>query len=315
MKKIVTIIMLVSLGFLFADGLSINTPGGSFSMTVNDNSVSANVKSHSVTVEQLISDIADDMENIESFHKKLNRFDQKKCQAIMDGCYDKLAVIPSEGSVNITTSGTSSDGNVSINFSVNENSVSANVSSNTVTVDYLISDIANELEKVEKYHRKLKKFDQRKCQTVMDDIYSKLAVLPTDGTVTLTSTSSSNNVSDANVNIIFNVSADEAVEPRPKPVKHERVPMGSVDFNDWKRRIEDESFADDQLRIVKMGARNVWLKCNQVESVLTLFSFANDQLAALRVMWPRVVDKQNNYKVLDSFDFSSDKSSAESIMN
>jgi hypothetical protein len=237
MKKIVIVLLLVSVGLLFAEGFSINTPGGSISMSVNDNS-------------------------------------------------------------STTT-----------------------VSSKTVTVEYLIEDIVKSLEQLEKYHEKLNKFDQKKCQGILDDVYSKLALLPTNGNVVITASGSgSNDTSDSNVNInvTVNTPQEEArpqVMERPKPVEHERVPMSSIDFNDWTKRIKNESFADDQLRVVNMGAKNVWLTCDQVKTVLGLFSFAEDQLDALKILWPRVTDKQNSYKVLDSFTFSGDKESAESIMN
>ncbi|MBN2829405.1 MAG: DUF4476 domain-containing protein [Candidatus Cloacimonetes bacterium] len=209
----------------------------------------------------------------------------------------------------------------SISMSVNDNSSTTTVSSKTVTVEYLVNDIVKNLEQLEKYHEKLNKFDQKKCQNLLDEVYSKLALIPTNGTVVISSGTTSNDVSDGNVNInvTMNVPQEDPepqqVQARPKPVEHEKVPMSSIDFNDWCKRIKNESFADDQLRVVNMGAKNVWLTCDQVKTVLGLFSFSEDQLDALKVLWPRVTDKQNSYKVLDSFTFSADKESAESIMN
>ncbi len=233
MKKIVLIIMLVSVGLLFAEGFSINTPEGSFSMTVTEDGASASITAKSVSVESMIEDIVKQLERLEKLHKKLNKFDQKKAQKLMN------------------------------------------------------------------------------------DIYEKLAMLPDDGTVTINASASDNpQVSDANVSINVNVSdsGNGQVMARPKPMGRERVEMSNIDFQDWKRRIAGEDFADDQLRIVKMGAKNAWLSCNQIKMILALFDFANDKLDALRIMWPRVVDSQNSYSVIDSFEFSNDKEAAESIM-
>ncbi len=233
MKKIIIIMILVSVGLLLAEGFSINTPGGSISMTVTDDA-----------------------------------------------------------------SGTS-------------------ISSKTVSVESLISEIVKELESLERIHSKLNKFDQRKAQNIINDIYEKLAMLPDDGAITINAkVTDSPQASDANVSINVNVTGDvnETVTPRPEPVEDRHVPMNRIDFNSWKKKIANESFADDQLRIVKMGAKNGWFDCGQVKEILSLFNFADDKLSALRIMWPRVTDKENSYSVIDSFEFSDDKEDAETIM-
>ncbi|RMG17171.1 MAG: DUF4476 domain-containing protein [Deltaproteobacteria bacterium] len=90
--------------------------------------------------------------------------------------------------------------------------------------------------------------------------------------------------------------------------------MPPADFERLLAAIRDEDFADGKRRVVEDSAESWTFTCKQVASILELFTFGDDKLAALRVLAPRLVDPENAYTIYRVFEFDSDKDEARSIL-
>lgn len=93
------------------------------------------------------------------------------------------------------------------------------------------------------------------------------------------------------------------------------TPMDEGSFNAAIAQINQESFESDRMRIVRSLASQNYFLVAQVERVLPLFSFENGKLAALEILSPRILDRQNGYRLYNEFRFSSSKTRAEQILN
>lgn len=81
----------------------------------------------------------------------------------------------------------------------------------------------------------------------------------------------------------------------------------SGDFNRVFAAVDGESFASEQLAVLGQAARDRWFSVDQVITLLGIFSFGKDQVEAGAVLFPRVVDEEEWYRVYGAFTFDSDK--------
>lgn len=215
-------------------------------------------------------------------------------------------------------------------------------SNGTTSSGNLIDQIAKKLEQLEKdVHSKLNKIDQKKAENLMNEIYGLLALLPSNANVNVSaslSAASSSSVSatpvseGGNVNISISGMDVKAPPPAGKPtpqikaappappaeddiVKATSKAMPESEFNTLINRIKGESFADEQIRVLRTASKNFRFSCNQIVRLIEAYTYSEDKLEALRMSYPECTDPQNNYKILDAFTYSADKEAAEDIFN
>lgn len=110
--------------------------------------------------------------------------------------------------------------------------------------------------------------------------------------------------------------------PPPPPPGYPNVPPPAAamptipdeTFNAVIDSIENQSFSADKIRTLQDGVGSQYLMVSHVERVLPLFSFSQDKLRALELMAPRLVDRQNAFKIYNLFTFSADKEKARRIL-
>ena len=214
--------------------------------------------------------------------------------------------------------------NVEINspmgtFKMSVNSSSSSSSKKVAVVD----EISNKLEILnKKYCSQLNKLKQRKASKLIDEIYDLLAMLPEDIYITQTNTTSSSSSSassNQNANININVNAPEVVTSHEEVVEEKPVisspAMSENAFQTLYNNVEDESFADDKLSVIKVATKRNGFKVSQLTRLLDLFSFADDKVKCVQTVYPKVVDKKNSHQILNHFTFSGDKKKVEAIIN
>ena len=76
-----------------------------------------------------------------------------------------------------------------------------------------------------------------------------------------------------------------------------------------------ESFAEDQLRVLRLGFTDVPIQAADAKGLLARFTFAEDKLKALQILAPHLYDRQNAFQLLDAFTFSDDKEAAQRILS
>lgn len=109
-------------------------------------------------------------------------------------------------------------------------------------------------------------------------------------------------VSDAGTRMGGDLSAavDDAVATAPAAVSE-------VELVAILAAIDGESFSDGKLAVLRSAAADRWFTADQARRVIEAFTFGNDKVTAGTVMFPRIVDPANWYRVYDAFDFESDK--------
>ncbi len=109
------------------------------------------------------------------------------------------------------------------------------------------------------------------------------------------------------------VTVSEGSEPEPAavlvapvavadPVRMSRAPMDGL-----RAAIEGESFGDGKVAVLRAAAAGNWFTTDQVIELLPLFAFSDDRVEAAVVLYPRVLDPENWFRVYGAFDFDSDK--------
>ncbi len=208
-----------------------------------------------------------------------------------------------------------------ISMSVN---ISETTSSNTNA--NVVDEIANRLEILQnKYCSKLNKLEIKRTEKLIDEIYELLAMLPEDVTVTTKSTTSTpvKQAQSADVNITFDMN-DNQTEPEAELVKHKTLTdveldtqkaMNESEFKQLLANVDDESFADDQTSVLRIAAKSKYFTIDQLGRLLELFSFADDKINIVQIVYPKIVDKDNSHNLLKAFTYSDDKQRVEQIIS
>ena len=111
--------------------------------------------------------------------------------------------------------------------------------------------------------------------------------------------------------------------PGPSPMPPSRPPPpppGPQPLSDGQMRnllgtMSRESFARDKLNVLQSASGgDSFFVVEQVQQVLAQFQFSKDRLAAVRMLWPRVLDRQNGFQLNSAFQFSADKEELKRII-
>jgi hypothetical protein len=209
-------------------------------------------------------------------------------------------------------------------FQVNQVNSDGSVQSGAI-----IDQIGAKLEILEKDHlSKLNRLDQTRAKQLMDEIYSLLATLPTDGRANVksgsqTTQSSTQTTSSMTINLNVNESAQSAPPPTasptpapaPAPVPAVHQPMTAGEFSTLVSNVEEESFADDKKSVIQIAAKSHWFTMDQLIRLVGLFNFSEDKVETVRMVYPKVVDPENAHNLLSAFTFSDDKQAVQRIIN
>lgn len=199
-------------------------------------------------------------------------------------------------------------------FSVDE------VSKNATTSSSLADEIAQRVEYLQtKYLEKLNAYDKKKSAKVIDQIYELLTLIPDDIYVSQKKTEQAE-TSDVNVNIeLSGMQQNEQTSNQPileeKPVEKKQAAMNNSEFNDLLQNVENESFADDQLVLIRIAVKSKYFTIEQLIRLIDVFSFSEEKISCLRLVYPKVIDKENAHNLLSAFTYSEDKQQVEKIID
>jgi hypothetical protein len=104
-------------------------------------------------------------------------------------------------------------------------------------------------------------------------------------------------------------------QPPPPPPAPVVQPVDNQRLNMLTQAMVREAFPKDKLRVLSdFASRNNYFLVSQVRQLMDQFSFANDKLEAVRMMWPRVLDRDNGFQLYQAFPFSNDKAKLKQII-
>lgn len=124
MKKVaiftaLVILLTLSQQNLRAETMTINTPDGSVSIDVNDNTTRRNGYTSSGTIINNINNKLDRLER--NFISQLGRRDKKKAERILDEVFSLIGMLPNNSNVTITQSSSNTNNGGSFSMSINDN--------------------------------------------------------------------------------------------------------------------------------------------------------------------------------------------------
>ena len=89
--------------------------------------------------------------------------------------------------------------------------------------------------------------------------------------------------------------------------------MQDEDFRMMCKVVKDASFSDKMIGVIKVACISSYFTSKQCAQLLSLFSFENDKLKALKVLHPRMLDIDAK-PILKQFTFSDNKDKAIEIL-
>ena len=106
------------------------------------------------------------------------------------------------------------------------------------------------------------------------------------------------------------------VEHRPKKeMRHERRPraMHNKDFKMMCEVVDDASFHEKKIGVIKVACISSYFNSRQCAKLLSMISFDDAKLKALKVLAPRMIDRDVT-DIVKQFSFSSNKDKALEIL-
>lgn len=100
----------------------------------------------------------------------------------------------------------------------------------------------------------------------------------------------------------------------PDGTSHYNGCLSDDAFNVLFAKVRKASLADNQLDLLEVACLGCNFSCAQTARIIKLLSFSSDQLKALRLMAPYIVDPQNAIDIYNVFSFESDKQKAAEII-
>lgn len=104
-------------------------------------------------------------------------------------------------------------------------------------------------------------------------------------------------------------------QPPPPPPAPVVQPIDNGRLQQLTQAMVREAFPKDKLRVLNdFTSRNNYFLVSQMRQLMDQFSFSNDRLEAVRLLWPRVLDRDNGFQLYQSFPFSGDKEKLRQII-
>lgn len=93
---------------------------------------------------------------------------------------------------------------------------------------------------------------------------------------------------------------------RPDNSRYDRV-MDDQLFKTYLASVKKESFSNSRLKMLETAVATTDFTTEQCQQLVKLFSFNEDKMKAMKLMYPRIVDKEAFFTVISLLSFSSDR--------
>ena len=90
--------------------------------------------------------------------------------------------------------------------------------------------------------------------------------------------------------------------------------LDDASFSKLYNKVKKASFDDNKFDLIEMASLGCYYSCAQVVRIMKIFPFDDEQLKALKMMAPHIVDLQNTGLIYQVFSFDSEKAKAEEII-
>ena len=90
--------------------------------------------------------------------------------------------------------------------------------------------------------------------------------------------------------------------------------LDDATFSRLYNKVKNASFDDNKYDLIEVASLGCYYSCAQVVRIMKIFPFDDEQLKALKMMAPHIVDLQNTGLIYKVFSFDSEKDKAEEII-
>lgn len=90
--------------------------------------------------------------------------------------------------------------------------------------------------------------------------------------------------------------------------------LDDASFSKLYNKVKKASFNDNKFDLIEVASLGCYYSCAQVVRIMKIFPFDDEQLKALKMMAPHIVDLQNTGLIYKVFSFDSEKEKAEEII-
>ena len=90
--------------------------------------------------------------------------------------------------------------------------------------------------------------------------------------------------------------------------------LDDASFSKLYNKVKQASFNDNKFDLIEVASLGCYYSCAQVVRIMKIFPFDDEQLKALKMMAPHIVDLQNTSLIYKVFSFDSEKEKAEGII-
>jgi len=90
--------------------------------------------------------------------------------------------------------------------------------------------------------------------------------------------------------------------------------MSDKAFEDFLRVLKKEPFDDHRKGIIEMATQNSLFTSEQCKKILSIYNFDDRKIEVIKMLYPKVVDKQNFFIVLETMTFGSNKDKVNEII-
>ena len=121
--------------------------------------------------------------------------------------------------------------------------------------------------------------------------------------------------------LMFAVCLSASAKGKKDRVNHPCIEMDygySLDdasFSKLYNKVKKASFDDNKFDLIEVASLGCYYSCAQVVRIMKIFPFDDEQLKALRMMAPHIVDPQNAIVIYQLFSFDSEKQKVGEILS
>ena len=90
--------------------------------------------------------------------------------------------------------------------------------------------------------------------------------------------------------------------------------LDDASFSKLYNKVKQASFNDNKFDLIEVASLGCYYSCAQVVRIMKIFPFDDEQLKALKMMAPHIVDLQNTGLIYKVFSFDHEKDKAEEII-
>ena len=121
--------------------------------------------------------------------------------------------------------------------------------------------------------------------------------------------------------MLLSLMAMGAIDSKAQDFRHKHEPreqrmfcLSDEKFTILYNKVKNASFDDRKMDLIEVASLGAFYSCEQCASIMSIFSFGDKKLAALRLMAPRIIDPHRAYLIYDKLTFQSEKDEAARII-